>query len=947
MQLAPINGGHGGAVRFEAVSNPDDLSLRETPFGLVVELAGAGSNSEIGAPALPRRHAHLALPPMMWATKVEVVGADWEEIGEGPTLVAPRQPRRAGIRRVEKGGRPEPFPPKPLAPPDPGAYLREPERPIARLVSVRGIGGVPVATVELAPVTLDQDGRLRLWTRIEVAVHFCPADELDRVLSGGVSRAQARRAVDLASTLVLNPRDVVPIWQHLPWRFGTEYLVITDTVTRDPDTLAETGSVDGDIVASFERLVSWKRRRGLTADVVTITDILDGHYGSFRHRARDLQGIIRNFLKWAHQEWGVAWVLLGGDPSIVPVRKVAGGTEGGISTGTADPPEAAQSYWTGSFLKVRAEGAGDWFPGEEPLELVRPDTGQLIPYDATGNASFGWHYCTDETYATPSASQATFVRVNGPAATVNTALQFLYQWNRIPTDLYYADLVGPHYSPASNADSRFIPVPSFSPRADWDQNRNGIYGQHDWSNDFDGVDYLADVSLGRAPVRNAAEADTFVDKVLVYEQFGPAEYIHLLEAQARMVFVSSNWGGRVWAFPTASDPPEQDRFHSDGSRTVLHWGDVHSNLTGNLYAQIDEDDLREIPYDQAAQNAGHRGWYWARSGIDLSPSVKLVSVPGQPPLALPQPSNWMVIRGAADELTPQAFVWDELEADGSMTDQEQLRTQIADDLPHVHTAARLYEDETDLEPAAVPTAPLAHLAADRLADSLNAAPDFLTLSGHGNPDGCCDLGRSLADGLENGKPGFIGYADSCLTNAIDQDGMGSHLLRNADGGAVAYLGSTRFSWIGVGDDFQRAFWSRLTTTRRLGLLADTRFTLTGWDGVYSKWATFSLNLLGDPEMPVWVGEASRITVLIKHLRDLVVEVRVHGPIPEPEPVEGAVVHLITGEKREVLARTGRDGVVTVDLADLAGSELELTVTAEGYLPHFDTVTVGRAEPAGR
>jgi hypothetical protein len=930
------------------MSDADDLTLRETPFGLIVELAGAGSNAEIGAPALPRRRAHLALPPMTSATKVEVLGAEWEEIGDGSVFVAPRQPRRAGARKAKQDGRPEPFPPKPFAPPDPRAYAREPERPIARLVSVRGIGGVPVAAVELAPVTLDQDGRLRLWTRIEVAVHYEPAAEPERELPGaGVSRAQARRAADLASMMVLNSHDIVPIWEHLPWRLGTEYLIITDTVTRDPDTLVESGSVDGDIVASFERLVSWKRRRGLTADVVTITDILDGRYGSFRHRARDLQEIIRNFLKWAHQEWGVAWILLGGDPSIVPMRRVAGGTEGGISTGNTDPPQAAQSYWTGSFLKVHAEGAGTWFPGGDPLELVRPDTGKLIPHDATGSSSFGWHYCTDETYATPSPSQTAYVRVNGPATTVNAHLQFLYQWNRIPTDLYYADLVGRYYSSPSDVDARRILAPAFSTTHDWDLNRNGIYGQHDRSNDFDGVDYLADVSLGRAPVRNAAEADTFVDKVLTYEQCGPGDHIHLFEWPARMVFVSSNWGGRVWAFPTTSDPPDENQFHPDGSRTVLHWSEVHSNLTGKLYAQIDQGDLHEIPYDTAAQSAGHRGWYWACSGTDLSPSVTLVSAPGQPLIRLPRPSKWMVVRGDADELTPQAFIWDELEADASMADQELLRTEIADDLPHVHTAARLYEDEGDLEPAAASAAPLAHLAADRHAASLEAAPDFLTLSGHGNSDGCCDLGRWLAGALDNGKPGFIAYADSCLTNAIDEDGMGSHLLRNPDGGAVAYLGSTRFSWIGVGDNFQRAFWSHLTVTRHLGLLADTRFILTDWDGVYSKWATFSLNLLGDPEMPVWVGEGSRLTVQFKHVRELVVELRIHGPIPEPGPVEGAVIHLAVGEEQELLARTGRDGVVTIDLADLAGTELELTITAEGYLPHLDTVTVDRVALSGR
>ena len=35
-----------------------------------------------------------------------------------------------------------------------------------------------------------------------------------------------------------------------------------------------------------------------------------------------------------------------------------------------------------------------------------------------------------------------YVRVNGPSAEVNANLQFLYQWNTLPTDFYYASLVG-------------------------------------------------------------------------------------------------------------------------------------------------------------------------------------------------------------------------------------------------------------------------------------------------------------------------------------------------------------------------------------------------------------------------------------------------------------------------------------------------------------------------
>ena len=144
-------------------------------------------------------------------------------------------------------------------------------------------------------------------------------------------------------------------------------------------------------------------------------------------------------------------------------------------------------------------------------------------------------------------------------------------------------------------------------------------------------------------------------------------------------------------------------------------------------------------------------------------------------------------------------------------------------------------------------------------------------SGEGLPadccgsSGCCGGSVSLARMLRNGLPGFIGYADSCLTNQIDEnDAFSEELLINPDGGAVAYVGNTRFSWIGVGDNFQRAFFHRLTTTRHLGLLNDSRIGVYGssgyWSG-YDRWAIFTLNLLGDPELRSTLGRAGRRSVV--------------------------------------------------------------------------------------
>jgi hypothetical protein len=147
MRLTAESGSQSGQVRLEVVTEWDDLSLSETPYGVIAKLAGCSVRAEVGAPALPRRTAHLALPPMSRATKVEVLAAEQVPVTDAPLLVAPQQPPRPGSRDVHAraSGRPVPLPGQRFVPPDPEAYLREPGRPVARLVATKDIGLPPLS----------------------------------------------------------------------------------------------------------------------------------------------------------------------------------------------------------------------------------------------------------------------------------------------------------------------------------------------------------------------------------------------------------------------------------------------------------------------------------------------------------------------------------------------------------------------------------------------------------------------------------------------------------------------------------------------------------------------------------------------------------------------------------------------------------------------------------
>lgn len=983
-------------LRVEVEFHEQDLRFHETRFGVEVELAGARPAGEPGGPALPRAVIAVALPPFHWPASVKVEERSVSRLTDEPTLVVPMQTPRAGAEerhddekrehRHDKDcdccrhERPpfsrredadiEPFPVPGFLPPDEGRYRRATEEPppAARHVATHHLGLTPVATIELNPVRYASDGALELATKLEIEVtavdvrdipqeiRLDPAEQerlgirTDRLVAmpapAITSETEAKRLIANAKEAVINPREVSDyssIFTRL--EFPAEHLIITDNHTWDANTITAGAATSGDLVAEFWRLSSWKNKRGVSSKVVTITDIVGGRYGDFRTGSRDLQEALRKFIRWARAKWGVCWVLLGGDLEIAPTRIVAARCRGDIGTAGDDPPKDNASFWTGSYLKMKVVSAGDWWGASRDNLLVRPDTGELIPYDPTGTAGFGWHFTTDDSYATPSATEMQYVRVNGPVGTVNATLQWLYHWNQIPTDFYYSSLYC-YVISYQTIDVLGVTIKYpfvWEPPHHWDINDNGVYGQYYGDNDLDGVLYRTDVSVGRAAVSSGDEAGTFVDKVIAYESFRDPDG-NLLDPNwpRRLLFASTDWGGPL-AISKATTWPADDRYqHGTGDTfTLIKTNDVQVGL--DLIAEISDADRRVMPY--LIGGGSSRGWYYVWSDTDPTPSQHTVVVWGTP-ITVPIATNWVRVQGANEELAPARYLFDSPDQDGSMHDQEELREQIAAELPGLDTVNRLYEDELDLTAGERVAAPVGHISSDGMQAALNAAPHIVSLSGHGNPWWCCDTDLGLAGGLTNGYGAFIGYADSCLTNAFDEsDSLSEWLLDNGAGGAVAYIGNTRFSWIGDGDDFQRAFFHRLKTTTHLGLLNDSRVQFvndTSFNVEYTRWIIYSLNLLGDPEMPVRRSRYHpyfvKYTGNIDRRKPFDVHVYEQKPPGPPIPIPEAVVHL-EGEGFTQLATTNADGLSRFDLSLAPIGELAMTVSGEGAIPELATLRI--------
>jgi hypothetical protein len=157
-------------------------------------------------------------------------------------------------------------------------------------------------------------------------------------------------------------------------------------------------------------------------------------------------------------------------------------------------------------------------------------------------------------------------------------------------------------------------------------------------------------------------------------------------------------------------------------------------------------------------------------------------------------------------------------------------------------------------------------------EQLSMGYGFVDMITHGN----IDL-WALENGSYNAKNALsliskgssIITTNSCSTNAFDNTKdpcLSEAFIRNPDSGIIAYLGSSRYSWIYVGGtgrlgvslQYESAFYDNLFKSsfeeKEFGkIVADAKSKYAGvscTNNAY-RWIQFSLNPIGDPEMPIY------------------------------------------------------------------------------------------------
>ena len=189
--------------------------------------------------------------------------------------------------------------------PDPGGSVHPQER--VQLISVQRMGGHDIALLRIFPAQLlDDSQRLDFHSRIAVVLTL--SDERDEETGSG-SELQRGRAAERVATFVDNPGMLAefaapkvgpgfePAGQLDPPAVF-DYLLVTKAF----------------LLPAFQPLVSRKIVDGLAVKTEALENILASQPG------RDAPEKLRNFIRYACTNWGIRYVLLGGDIDTVPCR---------------------------------------------------------------------------------------------------------------------------------------------------------------------------------------------------------------------------------------------------------------------------------------------------------------------------------------------------------------------------------------------------------------------------------------------------------------------------------------------------------------------------------------------------------------------------------------------------------------------------------------------------
>ncbi len=240
-------------------------------------------------------------------------------------------------------------------------------------------------------------------------------------------------------------------------------------------------------------------------------------------------------------------------------------------------------------------------------------------------------------------------------------------------------------------------------------------------------------------------------------------------------------------------------------------------------------------------------------------------------------------------------------------------------------------------------------------DALNDGPCHFLHDGHAwyTVIGCGEgyLDRADASALTNVTELPVVYSIGCWPAAFDKDCIAERFIENPNGGAVAFIGNSRYGWgspgnpgYGYSDLYMAEFYSMLfqeglqSAGEALAAAKATFVPLSMTENVY-RWHQYEINLLGDPEMHIWTDTPAEMTVA--HADTVVIGSSAFDVVVWTQlgTLDGALVCITNGSDIYERAKTAPDGAVSFALGTAQPDDIMLTVTAPNHLPYEALIPV--------
>jgi hypothetical protein len=273
----------------------------------------------------------------------------------------------------------------------------------------------------------------------------------------------------------------------------------------------------------------------------------------------------------------------------------------------------------------------------------------------------------------------------------------------------------------------------------------------------------------------------------------------------------------------------------------------------------------------------------------------------------------------------------------------------ADNLPpNFYTIRKLYESSGDLTKA-------------KVIQKINWGQNIINHAGHAwwssMSLGDGSLGITDMNSLNNeARCGTI-FSIGCWAAAIDYDCVAEAYLSNPNGGGIAFIGNSRYGWgspgnpgYGYSDRFDDKFFYFLfkknchSVGKALALAKAYYAPFARQENVY-RWCMYQLNLLGDPEMPLWTDIPKQLSVEYPASINIGNSQMTISVNHEKLPIEDARVCILQDESVYQVQTTNSEGQAVFNITtDNASEYIQITVTAPNFLSCEDSIAVRSEKP---